>query len=79
MDLVVRNSLGLIAIGAVCGLLVAVLLARSMAGVLYGIGPFDLPSFGAAAAVLLTAGIVASVMPALRATRVDPMVALRDQ
>ena len=79
LGLVVRSSLGLIAIGAGCGLLFAVLLARSMAGVLYGIGPFDLPSFGAAAAVLLTAGIVASVMPALRATRVDPMVALRDQ
>jgi putative ABC transport system permease protein len=79
VGLVVQSSLGLIVIGAACGLTFAVLLARSMAGVLYGIGPFDLPSFGAAAVVLLTVGIVASVMPAVRATRVDPMVALRDQ
>jgi putative ABC transport system permease protein len=79
VGLVVQSSLGLIVIGAACGLTFAVLLARSMAGVLYGIGPFDLPSFGAAAVVLLTVGMVASVMPAVRATRVDPMVALRDQ
>lgn len=79
VGLVVQNSLLLIGIGALCGLLSAVLLARSMAGILYGIGPFDVPSFGAAAAVLIVAGVIASVLPAMRATRVDPMVALREQ
>jgi putative ABC transport system permease protein len=79
VGLVVQNSLLLIGIGAVTGLVAAVLLARSMAGILYGIGPFDAPSFSIAAAVLIVAGVVASVLPALRATRVDPMVALRDQ
>jgi putative ABC transport system permease protein len=79
VGLVAQSSLVLIGIGAVGGLLCAVLLARSMASVLYGIGPFDIPSFGGAAVVLVIAGLVASVLPALRATRVDPMVALRDQ
>ena len=79
VGLVVQNSLVLIGIGAVAGLAAAVLLARSMSGILYGIGPFDAPSFSIAAVVLIFAGVAASVLPALRATRVDPMVALRDQ
>jgi putative ABC transport system permease protein len=79
VGLVVQNSLLLIAIGAVAGLVAAVLLARSMAGVLYGIGPFDVPSFSLAALVLVVSGLAAAVLPALRATRVDPMVALREQ
>ena len=79
LGLVVQNSLLLIGIGGLCGLIGALLLARSMAGILYGIGPFDLPSFALAAAVLIVAGITASLLPALRATRVDPMVALREQ
>jgi ABC-type antimicrobial peptide transport system permease subunit len=79
VGLVAQHSLLLIATGGIAGLVFAVLLARSMAGILYGIGPFDLPAFGAAAAVLVIAGVLASVLPALRATRVDPMVALREQ
>jgi putative ABC transport system permease protein len=79
VGLVVQNSLLLIAIGAVAGLVAAVLLARSMAGILYGIGPFDVPSFSLAALVLVLAGVAAAVLPALRATRVDPMAALREQ
>ncbi|MGQ0735065.1 MAG: FtsX-like permease family protein, partial [Acidobacteriota bacterium] len=79
VQLVVRNSLLLIAMGGVTGLVVAVLLASSMAGILYGIGPFDVPSFSLAGLVLVVAGVCASLLPALRATRVDPMVALREQ
>jgi putative ABC transport system permease protein len=79
LGLVIQDSVLLIAIGGVCGLVFAGLLANSMAGILYGIGPFDMPSFALAAMVLVIAGIGASALPALRATRVDPMVALRDQ
>ena len=79
VGLVVQNSLLLIATGAITGLVAAVLLARSMAGILYGIGPFDVPSFSLAALVLVVSGLAAAVLPALRATRVDPMVALREQ
>ena len=77
--LVVRNSMVLIVVGVTVGLGAAALLARSMAGILYGVSPFDVPSFASAAAVLLLAGLAASLVPALRATRVDPMVALREQ
>jgi ABC-type antimicrobial peptide transport system permease subunit len=78
VGLVVRNSLGLIAIGGVCGLAAAVVLTRWMEGILYGIGPFDLPSFSLAALALLVAGLLASLQPALRATSVDPIDALRE-
>jgi putative ABC transport system permease protein len=77
--MIVRSSVGMVALGGVIGLVAASLLARSMAGILYGVGPFDLPSFALALLTLLIAGVVASLLPALRTTRVDPVVALRDQ
>jgi hypothetical protein len=46
---------------------------------LYGIEPLDLASFGAAAALLAAAALVAMVMPARRAVRTDPLVALRGE
>jgi putative ABC transport system permease protein len=76
--LIVRNSVAMVAIGGVIGVIAATLLARSMEGILFGVEPFDLPSFSLAAFTLFIAGVVASVLPALRTTRVDPVVALRD-
>jgi putative ABC transport system permease protein len=78
LGLVVRHSLALIAIGGVVGLAAAILVARWMEGILYGVGPFDVPSFSLAALVLFAAGVIASVLPALRAASVDPIVALRE-
>ena len=46
---------------------------------LYGVSPFDPISFGSVTAFLLAAAFVASYLPALRATRVDPVVALRGE
>ena len=77
--MIVRSSVTMVAIGGVIGLIAASLLARSMAGILYGVGPFDFPSFALALVTLLIAGVVASLLPALRTTRVDPLVALREQ
>ena len=76
--LVVRNSLALVAVGGAGGLVASALLARSMGGILYGVAPFDPPSFAMAAAVLLFAGLGASLLPAWRATSVDPIEALRE-
>ena len=77
--MIVRSSVVMVAIGGVIGLIAATMLARSMEGILFGVEPFDVPSFTMAAVTLLIAGILASVLPALRTTRVDPIVALRDQ
>ena len=77
--MIVRSSVAMVAFGGVIGFLAAVVLARSMAGILYGVEPFDIPSFALAAFTLLIAGVVASLLPALRTTRVDPVVALREQ
>jgi putative ABC transport system permease protein len=77
--MIVRSSVAMVAIGGVIGLVAAIALARSMADLLFGVEPFDLPSFALAASTLLIAGVLASLLPALRTTRVDPIVALRDQ
>jgi putative ABC transport system permease protein len=75
---IVRGSALLIGAGVAIGLTASAVLARSIAGILYGVGPFDTTSFAAAAIVLVAAGIGASLAPARRATRVDPIVALRE-
>ena len=65
------------AAGIGVGLVAAVALARTLTALLYGIAPNDASSFGAAAACLLAVTLAASYVPARRATRVDPLVALR--
>jgi len=79
VGLVTRHSVLLIIAGVGVGLVVAMLLARSMAGILYGVSAFDLTAFGVAALVLVSAGLSASLVPARRAVRIDPMVALREE
>ena len=79
LELYSTELLGLmLVIGVGVGLVAATLLARSMGGVLYGISPFDLPAFSIAALALVAAGLVATLVPAVRTTRIDPMIALRE-
>jgi ABC-type lipoprotein release transport system permease subunit len=66
------------ATGAACGVALAALAARSAAGLLYGIDALDAPSFAAAAALLWITGLLAAWVPARRAARVAPTVAIRD-
>jgi putative ABC transport system permease protein len=63
--------------GLVMGLLGAWLVGRAMQSLLYGIGALDVRAFAAVAAVLLASALAACYLPALRATSVDPMAALR--
>ncbi|MBM4186705.1 MAG: FtsX-like permease family protein [Gemmatimonadetes bacterium] len=74
---VVGGGMRPVIVGALGGLAGAALLARSIAGFLYGVTPADLPSYLAATGALLLAGLIASVMPGWRAGRVDPVRALR--
>jgi putative ABC transport system permease protein len=76
---VVRHSMVLIFAGVGVGFVAAALLARSMAGILYGVGTFDLTAFAVAGLVLVAAGLGASLIPTRRAVHIDPMVALREQ
>jgi putative ABC transport system permease protein len=75
--LVVRSALLLVVSGAALGLLGAMILTRFMTTLLYGIAPTDPVTYAGVAVVLGMSALVASYLPARRATRVDPIVALR--
>ncbi|MGH9480615.1 MAG: ABC transporter permease [Terriglobales bacterium] len=74
---VLREGLRLAAWGLAAGLLLAALLGRAIAGLLYGISPLDPAAYLAAAAVLVAVAVAAAYGPARRAAAVDPVVALR--
>jgi putative ABC transport system permease protein len=75
--LVVGRAAKLALGGAAVGLLVAVLATRSLEALLYGISPTDPLTFAAVPALFLVVAVLASYGPALRATRTDPVKALR--
>jgi len=79
LSLIVRRGLVLALTGIGIGLAAAALLTRFMAGMLYGIQPFDPLTFAVVAALLLVVSMAASCAPAYRAARLDPMETLRDQ
>ena len=74
--LVLRQGMAQIATGLAAGILLAVPVAWLLRAGLLGVRPFDPLVFGSVLAVLLVAGWLGCMMPALRATRVDPQVAL---
>ena len=75
--LVLGQGLALVGIGVIVGLGVALVLTRTLRSLLYGISPFDPLTLIGAALVLLIAAAAASYGPARRATRIDPLTALR--
>src|SRR5262249_869694 len=75
---VLRQAFGLAAAGVVLGLLGALVLSRSLAGLLYGVRSTDPPTFAGVAFLLLIVALLASYVPARRATRGDAMIALRE-
>ncbi len=77
LSLIVGQGMRIAALGVGLGLLGAFVATRLMAAVLYGVSPTDGVTFVAAAAVLWVAALLACYLPARRATRVDPMEALR--
>lgn len=77
LQLVLSQGLLTTVIGLAIGIGGALLLTRTIQSMLFGTSPFDLLTFGAVGLLLLLATLLACYLPALRATRVDPMVALR--
>jgi ABC-type antimicrobial peptide transport system permease subunit len=64
-------------VGIVLGLLAAATASRTLMGLLYGIGPLDLVAFLAAALILIFVVLAASLIPARKAVRIDPMDSIR--
>jgi predicted permease len=78
VSLVVRQGMTLGGIGITGGLIGAMVVTRLMSGLLFGVSPEDVMTFCAVVVILAAVAFAATVIPARRATRVDPMVALRE-
>src|SRR5262249_48228671 len=74
---VLKEAMTLVVIGMVIGLGLAAALSRLIAGFLFGVGAMDLATFAAIPVLLAMVALLASYLPARRAMKIDPMVALR--
>jgi predicted permease len=77
-DLVMREGVLLLGLGTAVGIVGALVLRGSLESQLYGIGALDPGVVGATAGLMAAVALIACTLPALRATRIDPKVALRD-
>lgn len=75
--MMLRQGVSIAGIGVALGVVGAIAAGQFLGGVLYGVLPVDAPSLLGAGALLLAVGSAAAYLPALRASRVDPLVALR--
>jgi ABC-type antimicrobial peptide transport system permease subunit len=79
LRMVLRQGLELAVVGVVLGLAGAYALTRVMSSLLFNVSATDAMTFALVPVVLIATAALASYLPALRATRVDPIVALRDE
>ncbi len=79
LGMVLKQGMTMALIGTAIGIVLAFLLFRGLHSVLYGVASTDLVTLAAVSSLLLAIAFVASYIPALRATQVDPVVALREQ
>jgi putative ABC transport system permease protein len=79
MRMVLGHSMTVVGAGVVVGMCIAAALTRFMASLLFGLSPHDPITLAGVAAIMLGVALIASFIPARRATRVDPVVALRHE
>jgi putative ABC transport system permease protein len=79
LKMILRQGLELAIAGAALGLVGALIVSHLMAGLLYGVRPTDPLTFVGVAILLIGIALLACYLPARRAMRVDPMIALRDE
>jgi predicted permease len=79
LRLVVGQGLRLAGVGVLVGFVVALAVMRQLSGLLFGVSAYDPVTFGAVAVLLVLVALLACYIPAHRATRVDPLVALRHE
>ncbi len=79
LRLVIRQGMVLTLIGLLCGVLVSLAVTRMISGALYGVSATDPLTFILVIVMLMSVALLACYLPARRATRVDPMVALRHE
>jgi ABC-type antimicrobial peptide transport system permease subunit len=77
--MILREASSLAAVGAVCGVVAAALLGRYVRAMLFGVTPADPATFGGAVAIVMLVALLAGWVPARRASRLDPMTALRHE
>ncbi|MGH9742314.1 MAG: FtsX-like permease family protein, partial [Candidatus Acidiferrum sp.] len=77
LTMVVKQGLVLVIFGSVAGVIASLVAARFLESLLFGVRSTDPWTFAAVCMLLISVGVVACYIPARRATRVDPMVALR--
>ena len=78
LKMVLRRGLTLTAAGVGMGVAGALIVSHLMSGLLYGVSPTDLPTFAGVTLILSIVALAACLVPARRAMRVDPIVALRE-
>ena len=79
LGMVLKQGMMMALIGTVVGVVLSFLLFRGLRTVLYGMQSTDLLTMAAVTALLLTVAFIASYVPAIRATKVDPVIALRNE
>jgi ABC-type antimicrobial peptide transport system permease subunit len=79
LRMIFREELRLVGAGIAIGVVVALGLTRILGNLLYGVGATDPATFSAVTILLAGVGLVAGLIPARRATRVDPLIALRHE